>query len=135
MPSKSGFPFLLGAGFALLGLIAPAAGSEPDVAREDAAARQAAVRAQLSAEQRRTVEEFAARLGRDQAPLAVTPVAGRAPRPIVAGDRTLQTAVAKRNADGTWSLSCVEHADQFAEFLLAAPAAEPPAARVESKEE
>lgn len=143
MSRKPGIPVLLGSGLALLGLIAPAVGSEPDPVRDEAAVRRAAVRAQLSDEQRRAVEEFAARFGRDQAPIQVTSVAGRAPRVVPAGDRTLQSAVAKRNADGTWSVSCVEHSDQFAEFLIARPAAEPaadsvvgpPAARVEAKEQ
>lgn len=122
---------ILGSALALAALTLPAFAAETPTAKERAAARAAAVEATLTESQKQAVAEFRVQFDKAQAPVKAEAVAGAPARRIQPGDRTLQVAVAKRNADGTLSYTCVDDAAQFAAFLAEAKAP----AKSEAKEQ
>jgi hypothetical protein len=121
----------VGGTLALAVLTLPLGAAEPDgerPGREKALARVAAAEAKLTESQQRAVAEFRARNDRRATAVASAPAPG-ALRKVRAGDDLQQVVVAKRNPDGTITISCVENAGEFAEFLVAGPGQSKPAAK------
>jgi hypothetical protein len=114
---------ILGSALALAGLTLPAFAADAPTGAEKAKARAAVVESQLTDAQKRAVAEFRVQFDQSQGPARVQATTSARIRKAQPGDRTLQVAVAKRNADGTFALSCVDDAAQFAEFLAEAKTA------------
>jgi hypothetical protein len=114
---------LLGSAIALAGLTAlPALAAEApegESAQQKARARAEATEAKLTEAQKKAVAAFRAQFDRDQGRVQSAVLPGQRLSRGLAGDRTLQVAVAKRNPDGSLAVICVDDAAQFAEFLAA----------------
>lgn len=122
----------LGSVLAVAGWTLPAfAADAPSGAAVKAAARAAAVEAQLTAAQKQAVASFRSQFDRTQATVRSQGTAPAGVRRVATGDQTLQVAVAKRNPDGTLAVTCVDDASQFAAFLAEAKAP----AKSEAKEQ
>lgn len=113
---------VLGAALALAGWCLPALAADAPSAREKGAAQAAAVEAKLTPAQKQAVDSFRVQFDKSPKPVAAPSAMKSGARKFAPGDQTLSVAVAKRNADGTLSVTCVDDATQFAAFLAEAKA-------------